>query len=100
VSLLPSPNEIIREGVQALILEAVQKVLDKVLQIDAGFLQLLNVELPNDYNNAVSEKVTAQADVFLAQTQRQQALIESQTKVLLAQQDALKTIIEVLKPFH
>ncbi len=82
-----------REGVQGQLFEAVQKVLDETLKVDAAFLQLSNAQLPDDYNNAVSNKVAAGADVFLAQNQRQQVLINSETQVLLAQQDALTTVI-------
>jgi len=82
-----------RQGIQAAMLDEVANQLS-TLYVDVGFLELINIELPPQYNNAVGDKESARADVDVALNQRTQALILSQTTLLTAGEDAKIKLIQ------
>lgn len=51
-------------------------------------LQLRNVDLPDEYREAVSDKQAAAEDIILAQNQRTQETTKAQTSLLAAQEEA------------
>jgi prohibitin 2 len=55
-------------------------------------LQLRNVELPEEYQEAVREKQSANEDISLAQNQRKQETTKAQTKLLSASEEARKIL--------
>lgn len=56
----------------------------------AQSLQLRNVELPSEYQNAVSEKQAAAEDIELAKNQRTQERTKANTDLLSAKEQAKK----------
>lgn len=55
-------------------------------------LQLRNVELPEEYQQAVSEKQSANEDIALAQNQRTQETTKAQTQLLSSTEEARKIL--------
>jgi regulator of protease activity HflC (stomatin/prohibitin superfamily) len=55
-------------------------------------LQLRNVELPEEYQQAVTEKQSANEDIALAQNQRTQETTKAQTQLLSATEEARKIL--------
>lgn len=55
-------------------------------------LQLQNVELPVEYNDAVQEKQAAQEDISLARNERKQATTKADTENLRAAEEAKKIL--------
>jgi prohibitin 2 len=51
-------------------------------------LQLRNVDLPKEYNDAVAEKQAAEEDIPLAQNQRIQDITKANTTLLAAKEEA------------
>jgi len=58
----------------------------------ATSLQLTNVQLPQLYNNAVSEKQRAEEDIALAKNQRTQESTKANTELLAAEEEARKIL--------
>jgi prohibitin 2 len=79
-----------RPIIQTKIEEQIVKNL-KYLKADAIAAQLVNVEVPNDWNLAVSDKQKQQQDIVLASNERNQSLYQAQLNMSLAIQDALIT---------
>jgi len=76
-----------RQGIQTKMLDKVQQDLS-TLFVDVSFLELINVELPTDYNSAVANKESSRAQVDVALNQRTQVLINTTTQLLTAEEDA------------
>ena len=55
-------------------------------------LQLRNLELPREYNNAIGEKQSAEEDIALAINQRKQETTKAQTELLKATEEARKIL--------
>jgi prohibitin 2 len=53
-------------------------------------LQLSNVDLPEEYSNAVAEKQSANEDISLAKNQRTQQITKAQTELNTAREEARK----------
>lgn len=60
----------------------------KTINASSLAVQLTNVAVPNDWNQAVYTKQQAQQDIVLAQNQRSQIIYLAQNNVSLAEQDA------------
>lgn len=58
----------------------------------ANSLQLKNINLPQQYKDAVSEKQKAEEDIALAKNQRTQESTKAQTELLAAQEEAQKIL--------
>jgi prohibitin 2 len=74
IKLEGDPEDALKEGVYA-----------KVIS-----LQLQNVELPVEYNDAVQEKQSAEEDIALAQNERKQELTKAETELLRSIEEARK----------
>lgn len=59
-------------------------------------LQLKNVELPNEYTNAVSDKQSAKEDIALAKNQRNQELTKANTELFAVKAEATKILENAL----
>ena len=55
-------------------------------------VQLRNLRLPTEYNDAVEAKQAAEEDIALAVAQRRQATTKAQTELLKAQEEARKIL--------
>jgi len=55
-------------------------------------LQLRNIQLPEEYSNAVKDKQSAEEDIALAQNQRQQETTRAGTDLLKAKEEARKIL--------
>lgn len=55
-------------------------------------LQLQNIELPAEYNEAVQEKQSAEEDIALAQNERKQEITKAQTELLKAVEESRKIL--------
>mmetsp|Transcript_6036 Transcript_6036/g.11207 ORF Transcript_6036/g.11207 Transcript_6036/m.11207 type:complete len:395 (+) Transcript_6036:67-1251(+) len=55
-------------------------------------VQLRNLQLPDEYNNAVEKKQAAEEDIALAIAQRKQEITKAQTELLRAQEEARKIL--------
>eukprot|EP00551_Chaetoceros_affinis_P004833 CAMPEP_0203664260 /NCGR_PEP_ID=MMETSP0090-20130426/1709_1 /ASSEMBLY_ACC=CAM_ASM_001088 /TAXON_ID=426623 /ORGANISM="Chaetoceros affinis, Strain CCMP159" /LENGTH=322 /DNA_ID=CAMNT_0050527447 /DNA_START=200 /DNA_END=1168 /DNA_ORIENTATION=+ len=58
----------------------------------ANSLQLKNVELPQEYKDAISSKQRAEEDIALAKNQRRQETTKAQTEKLAAEEEARKIL--------
>jgi len=56
--------------------------------VRAVTVQLNNLEVPNAYKNAISNRQSAEEDISLAINQRRQALIQANSTLLAAEEDA------------
>jgi regulator of protease activity HflC (stomatin/prohibitin superfamily) len=82
-----------RQGIQTRMLDKVQTTLAD-LYVEVSFLELINIELPPEYNTAVTEKEAARAQVNVALNQRTQVLINTTTQLLTAVEDAKIKVIK------
>lgn len=63
----------------------------KALKADALAAQLVNVDVPDDWRTATSDKQRSAQDIDFALNERAQAVAQAANNVVLAQQDALIT---------
>jgi regulator of protease activity HflC (stomatin/prohibitin superfamily) len=82
-----------RQGIQTKMLDKVQSELASLF-VDVSFLELINIELPFEYNIAVGNKESSRAQVNVALNQRTQVLINTTTQLLTAEEDAKISIIQ------
>jgi len=59
-------------------------------------LQLINVDLPTEYTNAVSDKQSAKEDIALAKNQRNQELTKANTELFAVQAETKKVLENAL----